>query len=363
MDNGIAPSDGRQSVIGDLNRYRKEIMGLAALFIFFFHHWNLVTPELLPNHPGVAELFYKIKAYGFFGVDVFFLLSGVGLVYSIDKHSVWQFYLRRLKRVYLPFLVSYIVLCAVRGDSAFRYLQIVSGYTFWFEDIYSVLWFVPAVMALYLLFPLYNLIMKKTGSCVIVTAVALALWYLGSVFLPIRGDLYGFTNRIPVFLIGVMFGRLEKDGRFPKTRWLYIASPFLLAGGIVTAELIWNRYPQKFIVRSPSCFLPTLLFALSIPFIFAFLLRLLHAKKKLASVTDALTAPLRYYGKVSLEFYLIQMFTVNGIMYPASGGIIAVQFGSKLMGNLLILAAITGLSWLLFTVSDLINKKLLRFGG
>ena len=66
-----------------INRYRSPIMGFAALWIVFFHFWQPLFADGAP-----AALFYAenvIKRLGFEGVDMFFLLSGMGLTYSIGN--------------------------------------------------------------------------------------------------------------------------------------------------------------------------------------------------------------------------------------------------------------------------------------
>lgn len=55
-------------------------MGFAALWILFFHEWQILsTPGSLWH-----EIEYFVKRIGFCGVDIFFLLSGMGMVYSSD---------------------------------------------------------------------------------------------------------------------------------------------------------------------------------------------------------------------------------------------------------------------------------------
>ena len=84
-----------------LAKYRGAIMGLAALWILFFHEWQMMITE-----PGkAAEIESYIKRVGFCGVDIFLFLSGIGLVFAIGKGSILSFYYRRLKRVYLPFFI------------------------------------------------------------------------------------------------------------------------------------------------------------------------------------------------------------------------------------------------------------------
>ncbi len=67
-----------------INKYRGQIMGISALWIIVFHTWyRLAVPETSPKLLYYAEL--AVTKLGYFGVDIFFLLSGIGLSYAIGK--------------------------------------------------------------------------------------------------------------------------------------------------------------------------------------------------------------------------------------------------------------------------------------
>lgn len=59
-----------------LSRYRPELMGAAMLWVMLFHAYEF--------HFGVP-LLDAVKALGFGGVDVFILLSGMGIYVSLSK--------------------------------------------------------------------------------------------------------------------------------------------------------------------------------------------------------------------------------------------------------------------------------------
>lgn len=84
-----------------ISKYRGAIMGFAALWILFFHEWVTL---FVNNQVGVNIEGY-LKRIGFCGVDIFLLLSGIGLTFAIRKGNVLTFYYRRIKRILLPFLV------------------------------------------------------------------------------------------------------------------------------------------------------------------------------------------------------------------------------------------------------------------
>ena len=86
------------SLIGDC---RGELMGIAALLLITFHAFFPVV-DSIPVFNQVEDFFIK---YGFLGVDIFFFLSGMGLVYSINKYSTAEFYYRRFRRIFIPFFI------------------------------------------------------------------------------------------------------------------------------------------------------------------------------------------------------------------------------------------------------------------
>ncbi len=361
MDNTVPGNAGMLSPVGWINKYRKQLMGVAALLIFLFHHWTTVIPQLLPNHTTLAKISLFVLTHGHCGVDIFFLISGIGLVWAADKHSVGEFYIRRVKKVFVPFLIAYSVLVPLTGGSFVRWLSLVSGYSFLFENMYSVLWFVPAIMLLYLLFPLYNLLLKKLKYTVAVTAGFLVLWYLGARFLPIRYDLLGFYNRIPIFLLGVMLGRLEKNGKFPKSRLFAAASIPLLVAGVFSAHYT-ETLKKPLLVRLPNCFIPTLCLALGLVLGLSFILDLAHRARVSGRIADVLTAPLSYLGGTSLSFYLVQMFTFCVIPCPPSSTVFPTTSPSRGKDTIPLLVAV-GLSSVLHAVTELLNGRVLRLPG
>ena len=61
------------------SKYRTELMGVAMLWVMFFHAWDLDM-----GHP----LLEWVRAAGFGGVDIFILLSAMGLVISLSRKEV-----------------------------------------------------------------------------------------------------------------------------------------------------------------------------------------------------------------------------------------------------------------------------------
>lgn len=206
-------------------------MGIAALWIFHLHCGLLFCTRA--SSIVLRELDWFLKTDGYCGVDIFFILSGFGLYYSMLKNPATKdFLLRRVVRVY----PAYFLMCCL---SAFLYdwsIQTLLGnllfLRFWFVNIYSAFWFIPAILTLYLLFPLYYRLLVGSRHPVIITLLLSVVPGVLSILLRhcSRPDLLAFINKIPAFLLGALLGRLSCQRRFGVNgRYLAAALCMLIA--------------------------------------------------------------------------------------------------------------------------------------
>lgn len=321
-----------KSMIAVISKYRKAIMGFAALWILAMHEWRL----LIPYGESFWEREVFLKDIGFCGVDIFLLLSGMGLTYAIKKSSVGRFYFGRIKRILFPYLAVAVIVGVSYGWSAREFLANVSGYNFYFKSIYSFMWFVPAILTLYLVFPLYWAIFSRAKNKTVFTLTVLVIWLLVSMVLRdrLRGDMYGFTNRIPVFLVGVLYGWLCQNNRMRESRGLWALTALTLLLGLYLADRT-NVDGMYLLVPVSNCCVPNLLIAMSLPLIMAKLLDLLASFRATRWLSAAANAVLGFFGMMSLEFYCIQQWVSEMI-----SGYLDTHFGHKAI-NLLMLAAVT----------------------
>ena len=87
------------------SKYRDKLMSLAILEVMVFHFF-----EDLYNQAGITSKPVSIiRNYGAFGVEMFLILSGIGLYYSFRKNpDIRSFYLKRLKGILIPyFLIAF----------------------------------------------------------------------------------------------------------------------------------------------------------------------------------------------------------------------------------------------------------------
>ena len=116
-------------------------MGFAALWILIYHEWQLLSVTWSP--PYYAERF--IKDIGFIGVDMFLLLSGMGLSYAVRKYPLGEFYKRRYLRLILPVLTAGILRVFISRWPLGYFIKCLCGISFLTGDVTAFIWYVYAI--------------------------------------------------------------------------------------------------------------------------------------------------------------------------------------------------------------------------
>ena len=294
-----------------LSKYRGALMGFAALWILMTHEWQVISAEGSAFH----EIEYFIKRIGFCGVDIFLLLSGIGMVYALEKNSLPRFYFNRLKRIIIPFLTVAIVMAVVDQWELGYFFRCISGIAFYRENIYAILWFVPAIVTFYLLVPLYFAVFRRSKNQVLFTIGVIALWLLLSMVFrdTMREDLYGFTNRIPIFLIGVLFGWFCKHTKPVWGRGAYLCFFCMLALGLYLA---WqtNMLGMEILVPVSNCCVPNILISISLSFLLAKGLDELTRWRGSRFLGVGIVGFLVFFGMMSFEFYCVQEWIASKVL-------------------------------------------------
>lgn len=300
-----------------LGRYRSALMGFAALWIYVFHEWQVV----FDGHIKILWVENYVKKIGFCGVDMFLFLSGIGLTYSAGKSkNLLSFYYRRVKRIILPFVLVAVLNYYSDGWSAEQFWQNVLCINFYRKTIYAFLWFVPAILTLYLFFPLYYHLFARSSGKIRFTLCAFIIWLICTLFVrdAMRYDLFGFTNRIPVFLIGILAGWLAQKGRpvFDRLTWKLLGLLFLL--GLYLSYL--TCYQGMYIlVPESDCCIPSMLIAVSISFLLARFLFILSEKRCFVWFGKGLDRIFSFFGMFTLEMYCIQEWMGSKVLPEISG--------------------------------------------
>ena len=128
-----ASQEGRFLVVAkqfsyeNLSRYRTVLMGLQIILIICFH---FAVDGYYVRDSRIIYLFYKYIRSS--GVDMFLLLSGVGLYFSWKKTPVIRtFYLKRYTRILIPYF-----LVAIPAWIWLDVFYLNAGWGKFFEDLF-----------------------------------------------------------------------------------------------------------------------------------------------------------------------------------------------------------------------------------
>ena len=330
----------RQDALELLSCYRGAIMGLAALGIVMLHCWLLI----IPNRPVLGKIEAFVKWNGILGLDVFFFYSGLSQTYAIRRNTLSQYYLRRLERVVIPYWIM-ALLCAYTGGWSLGTLaRHALGITFFTETIFAHLWYVPAILVVYLFFPLYHRLMMRSGSKLAFSLCTVCAWLYASVLLRdvVRADVWYFTNRLPAFMLGVFVGELarEKPIRMTGTHWA-LCVLWLAVGWMIKMEAIRG----KISLIPDFSYVGEALAAAALCFLLSGVFDVLQCRGgAVKAVAGLLLRFLAFIGMFTLELYCIHQW-LFAIVYTALEGHV-----SYLTINAVIIPVSIAAGWLFYRV-------------
>ena len=188
-----------------LSKYRSELMGAAMLWVMLFHAVDLEF--------GLAPLDW-FRGAGFGGVDIFVVLSSLGLVLSLQKREQdWSsFMARRARRIlpaYFAVMTPYTLWCVARG-TAFPSTLFwnASLLYYWARPAGAFNWYVSGSMLFYALTPFCFRRLRRAKSRELRTAAGVVLALLLCQLL-MRDGWWQYMDvffRVPPFLLGLLLG-------------------------------------------------------------------------------------------------------------------------------------------------------------
>ena len=237
-----------------LSRYRPELMGIAMLWVMCFHAVDL---EL-----GVEGLNF-IRSAGFGGVDIFILLSAMGLVMSLErrKTAYGEFMLRRAWRIlpaYFAVMLPYTVfLHFYEGAPWSSVLWNSLLLNYWVRCPGSFNWYVSGAMLFYALTPAFYRHFRDAGSRERAVAVWILLGLAVCQVLMQNGYWYymDFFYRLPVFFLGLLVGFYVLQERRVQRKDLFAWGLALLLGGVYLLAALKQRAGGSFPLEFPLCHL------------------------------------------------------------------------------------------------------------
>ena len=140
----------------DISKYRTELMGIAILWVYLFHSQIIISRSFYYCIPFV------LKETGYIGVDIFFFLSGYGLIYLFynNNTSISSFYYKRFLRIIPTYWIIILINSLLRyccfGEISTTYNIIQKMLcTGFFTNKNKFDWFVPTIIFLYILYPIF----------------------------------------------------------------------------------------------------------------------------------------------------------------------------------------------------------------
>lgn len=286
-------------------KWRTELMGVAILWIVLFH-----------SQMQLGNILGLIQKIGYGGVDIFLLLSGVGIYYSLQKQDgLANFYKRRCLRIFPSYLPFIIVWCVWKlkplGISVIEKAQLAFGnicMTGWINGLeYQFNWYVQVICWFYFIAPiLYQLISacKKRWHY-----IALFLGF-ASIGFPFFFDLVHLMGaaRLPIFVLGMMWAHLEhmvkgqeKNMKGTGWGWMCLTLGNFVIGTILLLLCIY-RYEETLWAYG-TWWYPFLLITPGLCFLLSMLMEF-AGKFKLGRI---LLKILKWLGTASFEIYLLHI--------------------------------------------------------
>ena len=200
-----------------LSDNRTLIMGFAIISIIIFHYARDCMFYHYHYHAGATYINY----IGSVGVDIFLMVSALGLYYSFKKNSnLKQFFYKRYTRVLIPYLlVAVPTYIWVVVFNHYGFLSFFKDITFLnlFHRHDLLFWYIFFISFCYLIFPvLFNYIESSknkhevlTKIIVLCIAVTLGALILGLFEPHLFKDYNLMFLRFLPFFVGLLLGYLS----------------------------------------------------------------------------------------------------------------------------------------------------------
>lgn len=273
-------------------RCKKEIMGLAAIMVLFFHFY-------IPFGTSAIETFIYRSSY--IGVDLFFFVSAYSIVSrnKQEKFEAMKFILNRLSLIYLPFVILSIICALYKKWSIIRFFKVIGGVEFYERGGGAFLWYFIGITLVYLLVPLFLLIKNKMKLFGL--PILLGIWLVLSLTLQYGLNyqkMFILINRLPVFFIAMYFDDIVLIW-FNKLKSIYkfIIGFALFITGIFLVQITGIMRLQK-----PFA---DMYYVVAIPLIISIVLLVITITTSLQNKYKSVI--LKFIGTITLELYGLQM--------------------------------------------------------
>lgn len=227
-------------------------------------------------------------------------LSGWGLYFSYRNNSVFEFYKRRIIRIFpLYIIVCFIYIIAIDGNVK-DYLSCVSTLGFWTRGVWYD-WYIPAIILFYVLYPLICKLIDKLGAFFVVILTLFVVGIIG--YLQILtdcqfGDIRMFAlSRFPIFVLGAYWGYLSFQNKERKPLSIFLG----ISGIIGLLFYFWFLVNTHFSLFSGVRQFLHILYVPGMCFLLSEMLEFSYKHIKLINRFFS------FSGVMSLELYLIHV--------------------------------------------------------
>lgn len=291
---------------GHLSKYRSIIYGISGILIVLFHYSNAILKSDSALKP-LARLYENF--IGSVGVDIFFIMSGISLYYSLQrKFDIKSFYIKRFKRILIPYFVVaipfwYIIDIAKYNLGFVRMMKDLFFITF-FTNANRSLWYIFAICCMYLIYPFLYLLFEKFDKYrevvfVILTVLVCSFNYIFFVFsYELYDNIEVMMARIPAFILGTYIAKKVYNGEnFKRIDFGILIISFLFDATISITRLIGDVYLYSMLRRYVQIMRAVVLLAVIIYVMNKFNL---SEKQKFLNLC----------GNLSLEIYLVHVSVI-----------------------------------------------------
>lgn len=293
------------------SKYRNQMMGISIIGILFCHY------DECRSLSGMGSTKMSLLlSMGTCFVDVFLLLSGIGLFYSFDKnHRLDMFYKKRILRL----LPTYLILAVpywIYNDMILQHLGISS--TLYDLTFLSMLfngvhrfWFIFAIIILYFLFPAFFYILQKGQYRIIMFVLSIALSIIVGAIIhvcipQIYGNLRIMIERIPIFIIGIYYGsKCKREHQTRITTVIILFLVMILSQCLIHIDAL-SRVGVYFSYYAAS------LLGLFMSFVMIIMFEQLSGTIFMKYINKVLA----FLGTITLEIYLLHSMIKNLLGYP-----------------------------------------------
>ena len=271
-----------------LSEYRMQVMGCCAIGVILCHASLSVSAVALPQ---VIKLLFGL---GNQGVDVFFLLSGIGIYYSLqrgDKLGKWC--LKRLCAVGISYLLIavpfYAWYVADFGGNVLDFFSHLSMIGFWIENFGA--WYLAVLIPLYIVAPFVGKFIEgrkhRTAVAWLIVISVFVICVIGKGFSTgVLNNVFSRFRHSAAFFVGYGLGKAVQDKR-SVSWWICPAFAVLF--------LLLTRLPNRFGFAYLVLYIPLAMLLCAVASV---------AHKHVRWLDKVLC----FCGKRSLELYLTNIF-------------------------------------------------------